>query len=138
MTLLRGVAVLLVVLVAPAEARADGPLGALSVRAGAELAVYQDSDATSVTSPVVFAGVENVLGGWGVSGSLLVDVVSTASADIVATNPIPTRIAATMALSKGPRRRMPITAPPNTSECDRTGCNRNSSNSLCVRTPSNP
>ena len=64
------------------DARAGGPL---TVTAGSETAVYQDTDATTVVSPVVFAGVENVLKGWGVSGSLLVDVVSTASADIVAT-----------------------------------------------------
>ena len=67
------------------DARAAGPLGPLTVHAGSETAVYQDSDATTVVSPVVFAGVENVLKGWGVNGSFLVDVVSTASADIVAT-----------------------------------------------------
>jgi hypothetical protein len=67
------------------EARATGPLGSLSVHAGSELAIYQDTDATTVVSPVVFAGVEDVLRGWGASGSLLVDVISTASADIVAT-----------------------------------------------------
>jgi hypothetical protein len=67
------------------DAGAGGSLDALTVRAGAELVVYQDNDATTVVSPVVFGGVENVLGGWGVSGSMLVDVVSTASADIVAT-----------------------------------------------------
>jgi hypothetical protein len=67
------------------DARADKELGAYAVRAGSEVAVYQDTDATTVVSPVVFAGVENVLGGWGVNGSMLVDVVSTASADIVAT-----------------------------------------------------
>jgi hypothetical protein len=78
-------AVTLGVLDLAGEARADGPMSALVVRAGSELAVYQDTDATSVISPVVYGGVENVLSGWGVQGSLLVDVVTTASADIVAT-----------------------------------------------------
>ncbi len=76
---------LLVALGLAGDAGAAGPLGPLTVRAGSELAVYQDSDATTVVSPVLFAGVENVLSGWGLEGSLLVDVVSTASADIVAT-----------------------------------------------------
>ena len=56
-----------------------------TVRVGSETAIYQDTDATTVFTPVVFGGVENVLAGWGVNGSFLVDVVSTASADIVAT-----------------------------------------------------
>ena len=73
---------LLVALGLAGEVRAEGPL---TVRAGSELAVYQDTDATTVVSPVLFASVENVLSGWGLSGSFLVDVVSTASADIVAT-----------------------------------------------------
>jgi Protein of unknown function (DUF3570) len=73
---------LFVALFVAVDAGADGPL---TVHAGSELAVYQDTDATTVVSPVIFAGVENVLSGWGVNGSLLVDVVSTASADIVAT-----------------------------------------------------
>jgi hypothetical protein len=76
---------LVILLGVSGDAMADGPLGALSVHAGSETAVYQDTDATTVVSPVVFASVENVLAGWGFSGSLLVDVVSTASADIVAT-----------------------------------------------------
>jgi hypothetical protein len=58
---------------------------AITGRVGSETAVYQDTDATTVVTPVVFGGVENVLAGWGVNGSFLVDVVSTASADIVAT-----------------------------------------------------
>ena len=65
--------------------RRRGRSGPLTVNAGSEVAVYQDTDATTVVSPVVFAGVENVLKGWGIHGSLLVDIVSTASADIVAT-----------------------------------------------------
>jgi hypothetical protein len=66
------------------DARAEGD-SPLTIRAGAEMSLYQDNKATTVTSPTVFAGVENVLAGWGVSGTLMVDVVSTASADIVAT-----------------------------------------------------
>ncbi|MEP7121006.1 MAG: DUF3570 domain-containing protein [Byssovorax sp.] len=65
-----------------AVAEGDSPL---TIRAGAEMSFYQDSKATTVASPTIFAGVEHVLGGWGVSGTLMVDVVSTASADIVAT-----------------------------------------------------
>ncbi len=64
------------------EVRADGPYTA---HVGSETSVYQDTDFTTVVTPVIFGGVENVLAGWGVSGSFLVDVVSTASADIVAT-----------------------------------------------------
>ncbi len=89
--------ILMVVFAVAADARADGAAGndgkpsspsavsPLTVRTGSEVAVYQDTDYTTVVTPVVFAGVESPLGGWGVSGSLLVDAVSTASADIVAT-----------------------------------------------------
>jgi hypothetical protein len=71
-------------LCAAGDAAAADP-SPLTVRAGAEMALYQDTAATTVESPTVFASVEHVLGGWGLGGSLMVDVVSTASADIVAT-----------------------------------------------------
>lgn len=46
---------------------------------------YMDSDATSVITPGVRVELESVTKGWGVGASLLVDVVTAASADIVAT-----------------------------------------------------
>jgi hypothetical protein len=63
---------------------ADEP-SAVTIRAGGEVSFYQDTQATTVVTPTAFAGVEHVLGGWGVAGSVTVDVVSTASADIVST-----------------------------------------------------
>lgn len=56
----------------------------LDVKVAAEFSAYQDSDAVSVATPGVYAVIESPTGGWGANGSLLVDVVTAASADIVA------------------------------------------------------
>jgi hypothetical protein len=79
------VLVLLALLFAGGAARAAGPGDALVGRVAAEVGAYQDTNTTSCVSPVISGGVENVLSGWGVNGSFAVDIVSTASADIVAT-----------------------------------------------------
>lgn len=68
---------------APAHPRS--PLGDLVVRANSEVSVYADSDHVSVVTPTVSASVENPLSGWSIGGSYLVDVVTAASVDIVAT-----------------------------------------------------
>lgn len=74
---------------APSAVRAaDEPRKAeassLTARAGVESSGYADSDATYVFTPVLFGEIANPLSGWKVNGSFLVDVVSTASADVVA------------------------------------------------------
>jgi hypothetical protein len=65
--------------------KAPSSLGSLVVRAGTEAAVYADSDHVAVATPTVQASVESPLSGWAVAGRYLVDVVSAASSDIVAT-----------------------------------------------------
>ncbi len=57
----------------------------LSLRMQSEVSGYKDTNAVAVATPGMAATVENVTGGWGFGGSFLVDVVSAASADIVAT-----------------------------------------------------
>jgi len=57
----------------------------LAFRLRTEITGYQDSDATSVLTPGVRAEVDGVTGGWAVGASFLVDVVTAASVDIVAT-----------------------------------------------------
>ncbi|NUP13704.1 MAG: DUF3570 domain-containing protein [Polyangiaceae bacterium] len=64
-------------------ARAEG--SDISFRTRTEVSGYKDTDATNVLTPGVRAEVENVPAGWAIGASLLVDVVTTASADIVAT-----------------------------------------------------
>lgn len=54
-------------------------------RSGLELATYNDTNETGVFSPSLFLSGENPTAGWQVGGSFLVDVVTTASADIVST-----------------------------------------------------
>ncbi len=72
------------------------PLGALALvstsagaditaRASTEMAGYTDSVGVSVFTPSVAVGVENPISGWGANGRYLVDMVSAASPDIVAT-----------------------------------------------------
>ncbi len=51
----------------------------------AEVSGYKDDQAVEVLSPAVGVGAESSTDGWGVSGSFLVDVVTAASPDIVAT-----------------------------------------------------
>lgn len=57
----------------------------ITTRLNAELGAYQDTTATTVFTPSIGATVESPTAGWGVSGRYLVDVVSAASPDIVAT-----------------------------------------------------
>jgi hypothetical protein len=57
----------------------------LTVKASMELAGYHDTDHVDVMSPAWKLGVESPTAGWGVGGSFLIDVVTAASTDIVAT-----------------------------------------------------
>jgi len=71
-------------LAAPLCARADEGSD-LSFKFESEVTGYKDSDATNVLTPGVRAEIEGVTDGWGVGAAFLVDVVTAASADIVAT-----------------------------------------------------
>jgi hypothetical protein len=51
---------------------------------GLELSAYHDSNFTDVATPAILAKVESPTSGWGANASFLVDVVTTASADIIA------------------------------------------------------
>ncbi|NUP12124.1 MAG: DUF3570 domain-containing protein [Polyangiaceae bacterium] len=68
-----------------AECIGQGTGRAVSVKIGAELSGYHDNDSTDVISPAVAVTVDSPTGGWTLGGSFLVDVVTTASTDIVAT-----------------------------------------------------
>jgi hypothetical protein len=68
-----------------AECIGEGTGAPINVGVSVEVSGYIDSDHTLVFSPAVAANVENPTDGWGFGGSFLVDVVSTASTDIVAT-----------------------------------------------------
>lgn len=57
----------------------------LRVRAASDVAAYADSDHVYVLTPSLSTTVESPLEGWSVGGSYLVDAVSAASVDIVAT-----------------------------------------------------
>ncbi len=57
----------------------------LNLTVGTELSGYHDSDHVDVVSPAFYARVENPTDGWGFGGSFVVDVVTAASTDIVAT-----------------------------------------------------
>jgi len=70
------------VLVGAGTTRADDEL---TVKAGAEAGGYADSVGVNVLTPSVNGAVENPLAGWRVDGRYLLDVVSAASPDIVAT-----------------------------------------------------
>ena len=61
-----------------------GSKGSLNYGVGLEFSAYHDSDHTDVVTPAILMKVDSPTGGWGVNGSLLVDVVTTASADILA------------------------------------------------------
>ena len=56
----------------------------LNYGAAIEFSYYHDSNFTDVSTPAVLAKVESPTGGWGANASFLVDVVTTASADIIA------------------------------------------------------
>jgi hypothetical protein len=57
----------------------------LTIRGVSEVGAYQDSLAVSVLTPSVGVSVESPTVGWAVNGRYLVDVVTAASPDIVAT-----------------------------------------------------
>ncbi len=57
----------------------------VSARVGTEMGAYTDTERVTVFTPSIYGAVYNPTGGWSVSGSYLVDVVSAASADIVST-----------------------------------------------------
>jgi len=57
----------------------------LTVLGGLELTTYNATDNVNVVSPALYLSAENPTAGWQLGGSVLVDVVSSASADIVAT-----------------------------------------------------
>ncbi len=69
----------------PPPAKPVAPLGNLVVRAGIEAAGYSDSDHVAVATPTVYGRVENPVSGWSVGARYLVDIVTAASSDIVAT-----------------------------------------------------
>jgi hypothetical protein len=56
-----------------------------NVRIGFELSGYHDSDNVDVVTPALVATVTSPTSGWTVGGGFLVDVVTAASADILAT-----------------------------------------------------
>lgn len=62
----------------------DATPSTLVINAAAELATYVDSDHVTVLSPSVSLAADDTDLGWNVGGSYLVDVVSAASVDIVA------------------------------------------------------
>ena len=57
----------------------------INIRAGFEFSAYHDSDSVDTATPAFALSAENKLSGWGFGGSFLIDVVTAASADIVAT-----------------------------------------------------
>lgn len=57
---------------------------ALSAKVNAETSVYADDNHVDVFTPAIAGTIENQLAGWSVSGHYLVDVVTAASPDIVA------------------------------------------------------
>ncbi|MBM4360361.1 MAG: DUF3570 domain-containing protein [Deltaproteobacteria bacterium] len=57
----------------------------VTVRVRSEFSGYHDTMNVDVISPSVAANAEHVTGGWGIGASMLVDVVTAASVDIVAT-----------------------------------------------------
>jgi hypothetical protein len=68
----------------PKVVRAEGGSD-LALKMETEVTGYQDSDATSVLTPGIRADLEGVTDGWNVGAGFLVDVVTAASADVVAT-----------------------------------------------------
>jgi hypothetical protein len=68
-----------------AECIGEGTGRPVNVRIASEVSGYTDSDNTSVFSPAVVFRVTSPTDGWTIGGSFLVDVVTTASTDIVAT-----------------------------------------------------
>jgi Protein of unknown function (DUF3570) len=58
---------------------------ALSVRAASDVGTYADTDHVYVITPSLSGTISSPIEGWSVGGSYLVDVISAASVDIVAT-----------------------------------------------------
>lgn len=75
----------LVVALAGVVARPARAEGNVTGRASTEIAGYTDSVGVSVFTPSIGASVESPTAGWAASGRYLLDVVSAASPDIVAT-----------------------------------------------------
>src|SRR5689334_1920137 len=65
-------------------ARADDE-GSVTTRVGSQVAGYTDSVGVSVLTPSASARVESPTAGWSAQGQYLVDFVSAASPDVVAT-----------------------------------------------------
>ncbi|MSP25190.1 MAG: DUF3570 domain-containing protein [Myxococcales bacterium] len=65
--------------------RQASPTGNLDIRVGTELSGYTDTMDVDVLTPSVFTTIEHATDGWGVNAAFLVDVVTAASADILAT-----------------------------------------------------
>lgn len=59
--------------------------GDLKTRIGLEVSVYHDDMDVDVTAPHISTSVEHVTDGWGLGANFLVDVVTAASVDILAT-----------------------------------------------------
>src|SRR5262249_4852806 len=57
----------------------------LDVHLGLEVSGYHDTEHVDVVTPALSATIESPTGGWGVNASMLVAVVTAASADIIAT-----------------------------------------------------
>ncbi|APR86712.1 hypothetical protein A7982_12061 [Minicystis rosea] len=62
-----------------------GVAASLNVRMGLEVGGYHDTQHVDVITPALYTTIESPTGGWGINASILVDVVTAASADIVAT-----------------------------------------------------
>ncbi|MRG97015.1 DUF3570 domain-containing protein [Polyangium spumosum] len=71
-------------LVALARSLSAAEPPALSAKVNAETSIYTDDNHVDVFTPAIAGTVENPLAGWSVSGHYLVDVVTAASPDIVA------------------------------------------------------
>ena len=56
----------------------------INLTAGTEFSAYHDSDHVDTVTPAFFLRAESPTDGWGVGGSFLVDVVTAASTDILA------------------------------------------------------
>ncbi len=68
-----------------AECIGEGTGRAVNVKIAAEFTGYHDNDNTDVISPAVMFNITSPTDGWSFGASFLVDVVTTASTDIVAT-----------------------------------------------------
>jgi hypothetical protein len=74
-----------------ASAARSGLLSELTIKGSAETSVYTDSDNVDVVTPAIAITVENPTRGFSVGGQYIVDVVTAASADIIASASPPFR-----------------------------------------------